>query len=319
MDIEYLLMLQNLRNALGGTLDEFFNAVSKVSVGVMMVLPCVIFWCVDKKWGYRFLAVRWLGEVVNGLIKLTACVYRPWIRSELIEPAGDSKVAASGYSFPSGHTMCAVATYGTAAVAQYKRRKWLSIVCGVMILLTMFSRNILGVHTPQDVIVGLLETVILIILVLFASKRIDENDRRIDLISLIGIALIIASLAYVLLKPYPMDYVNGVLLVDPKKMMKDTFNGCGGLLGLIIGSYIERHCIRYEIPTSHVYLPILTAVGAGIVYSWTEYFAGATVMLMFGRNWGNFAEGFVAVIFVTVLYPLIITKICKNTEAKAAY
>ena len=126
MDIEYLLMLQNLRNALGGNLDEFFNAVSKVSVGVMMLLPCVVFWSVDKKWGWRFLAVRWLGEVVNGLVKLTACVYRPWIRSDLIEPAGDSKVAATGYSFPSGHTMCAVATYGTASVSQYRKRKWLS-------------------------------------------------------------------------------------------------------------------------------------------------------------------------------------------------
>lgn len=30
MDIEYLLALQNIRSALGGSLDEFFNAVSNV-------------------------------------------------------------------------------------------------------------------------------------------------------------------------------------------------------------------------------------------------------------------------------------------------
>ena len=316
MDIEYLLMLQNLRNALGGNLDEFFNAVSKVSVGVMMLLPCVVFWSVDKKWGWRFLAVRWLGEVVNGLVKLTACVYRPWIRSDLIEPAGDSKTAATGYSFPSGHTMCAVATYGTASVSQYRKRKWLSIVCWVMILLTMFSRNFLGVHTPQDVVTGLFETALLLFLVLLIARRIEGNDRRIDILSLCGIGLLIAAVAYVLLKPYPMDYVNGALLVDPKKMMKDTFNGVGGTLGLIIGCFIDRHRIRYEIPVGHKNLPILTAVGAGIVYSWTEYFSGATVVLIFGRNWGAFAEGLVTVLFITVIYPLVIRKFCKAEEAE---
>jgi len=55
MDIEYLLVLQNLRNALGGSLDEFFNAISKVSVGIMMLLPCVVFWSTDKKWAAVFL------------------------------------------------------------------------------------------------------------------------------------------------------------------------------------------------------------------------------------------------------------------------
>ena len=103
-DIQYLLWLQELRNATGGIFDEFFNAVSKFAVDIMPYLPFVIFWAVDKKWGYRFITTWGIGELVNGMIKLTVCAYRPWIRSDLIEPAGDSKVAATGYSFPSGHT-----------------------------------------------------------------------------------------------------------------------------------------------------------------------------------------------------------------------
>ena len=318
MDIEYLLFLQNLRNSLGGSLDEFFNAISKVSVGIMMLLPCVVFWGVDKKWGYRFLVTRWAGEVVNGLLKLTVCAYCPWIRSPLIEPAGDSKVAATGYSFPSGHTMCAVATYGTTAVWQYKKKKWISVICAVLILLTMFSRNYLGVHTPQDVIVGFFETALLLLIVLFSAKHVEGYTRRADVISIMGVGLIIASLAYILLKPYPMDYVDGKLLVDPEKMMKDTFNGCGGILGFIIGGTIERHYIRYEIPAGHASLPILTAVGAGIVFVWTEYFEGATVMLLFGRNWGSFVGGIITVMFVTVIYPLVIRKYCTFESAETA-
>lgn len=308
MDIEYLLMLQNLRSALGGNLDEFFNAVSKVSVGVMMLLPCVVFWSVDKKWGWRFLSVRWLGEVVNGLVKLTACVYRPWIRSALIEPAGDSKVAAGGYSFPSGHTMCAVATYGTASVSQYKKRKWLSVVCWVMILLTMFSRNFLGVHTPQDVVVGLFETALLLFLVLFIAKRIEGNDRRIDILSLCGIGVLIAAVAYILLKPYPMDYVDGALLVDPQKMMNDTFKGCGGFLGFLVGAYIDRKYLHYEIPVGAANLPLLTGVGLGIIFSWKEYIEGATLILIFGSHWGNFISRFIMVMFAMVIWPVAIRK-----------
>lgn len=116
VDIQYLLWLQELRNATGGIFDEFFNALSKFAVDIMPFLPFVIFWGVDKKWGYRFITTWGIGELINGIIKLTVCAYRPWIRSELIEPAGDSKVAATGYSFPSGHTMVATVTYGTTFV-----------------------------------------------------------------------------------------------------------------------------------------------------------------------------------------------------------
>ena len=102
MDIQYLLFLQHIRDATGGAFDEFFNALSKFSVDILPFFPFLIFWCVDKKWGYRFVATTCLGEMVNDVLKLTVCAYRPWIRSADINPAGDSKTAATGYSFPSG-------------------------------------------------------------------------------------------------------------------------------------------------------------------------------------------------------------------------
>ena len=79
IDIGYLLFLQNLRNATGGVFDEFFNAISKVAVSTMELLPFLVFWGISTYWGYRFFAGRWVGEVVNGLVKLTVCAYRPWI------------------------------------------------------------------------------------------------------------------------------------------------------------------------------------------------------------------------------------------------
>ena len=62
-----------------------------------------------------------------------------------------------------------------------------------------------------------------------------------DKLTFCGIAASIGILIYIQLKSYPMDYVDGALLVDPQKMMNDSFTAAGGFIGLMIGSYIERH------------------------------------------------------------------------------
>lgn len=308
MDIQYLLWLQELRNATGGIFDEFFNAMSKFAVDIMPFLPFVVFWCADKKWGYRFISSWGIGELINGIIKLTVCAYRPWIRSDLIEPAGDSKVAATGYSFPSGHTMVATVTYGTVFVWQKNKRRWLAILCTVLLVLTAFSRNFLGVHTPQDVVVGLVESVLIIWIVGIVQKKLEGNEKLTDILTLVGIAAVILTLVYIMLKPYPMDYVDGKLLVDPQAMMNDTFKACGAFLGFLIGSYIDRHYLHYEIPVSAKQLPMLTCIGAGIMFAWKEWFAPATIVAGLGSHWGNLIARMIMVLFAICIWPLVIKK-----------
>lgn len=308
MDIQYLLFLQNMRVATGGVFDEFFNGLSKVAVDLLPFLPFIIFWCVDRKWGYRFLMTFGISELVNGFLKLTVCAYRPWIRSDLIEPAGDSKVAATGYSFPSGHTTDATAVYGTTCAWQWKKRRWLSVLCIVLLALTGFSRNFLGVHTPQDVVVGFASTMAVLLLVGYAQRKIDGDDRKLDILTLVGIMVVIATLIYIMVKPYPMDYVDGVLLVDPVRMMNDTFSACGGFTGLLVGSYVERHFIRYEIPSGAKNLPMLGFVGFLIAFAWREFFASGTIVAALGGHWGNFTARFILYFFVLAIWPVFLRK-----------
>ena len=311
-DIQYLLMLQDLRNATGGIFDEFFNALSKFAVDILPFLPFVIFWGVDKKWGYYFLTTHWVGELINGVIKLTVCAYRPWIRSDLIEPAGDSKTAATGYSFPSGHTRTATTIYGSIFVWQKDKRRWLAVLCIVLIALTGFSRNFLGVHTPQDVIVAILESVIILFAVSFISKKVSGNDKTLDILTLIGVIVVIVSLIYIQVKPYPMDYDEaGKLLVNPSKMMNDCFKACGSFLGLLIGSFVDRHYMHFEIPEGAKNLPILVTVGVAITFSWKEYFGPATFGAVFGGHWGNFIVRLIMLLFAMIVWPIVITKSCK--------
>jgi membrane-associated phospholipid phosphatase len=311
-DIQYLLWLQDLRIATGGVFDEFFNALSKFAVDIMPFLPFVVFWCADKKWGYRYITTWGLGEMINGIIKLTVCAYRPWIRSDLIEPAGDSKVAATGYSFPSGHMMVATVTYGTTIAWQKDKRRWLAVLCGVLILLTGFSRNFLGVHTPQDVFVGFCESVIIIWVVGAVSKKIEGNEKTLDILTMAGVILVVLTIVYIMSKPYPMDYVDGELLVDPQHMMNDTFKACGAFLGLLIGSYIDRHYLKYEIPVGAAELPMLTCIGAAIMFSWKEWFAPATIVAALGGHWGNLIVRGIMVFFAITIWPMVITKTCSK-------
>ena len=315
IDLQYLLWLQDLRAATGGIFDEFFNGLSKFAVEIMPLLPFLIFWGLSREWGYRFMLTHALGDLVNGIVKLTVCAYRPWIRSDRIVPAGDSKTAATGYSFPSGHSVNAGTTFGTAVAATWKKKRWVAVLCVVLILLVGFSRNFLGVHTPQDVIVGITESAVLVFLVGLLMKWMGGDEQRADIMTAAGILFVIGALLYITLKPYPMDYAeDGSLLVDPKSMMNDAFKACGAALGLLIGSYLERHYIHFRVPKGARLLPLLTGIGLGILYGWKYYFAGATVIPLLGKHWGNLAARFLMTFFAVALWPMVIRRFCGDSS-----
>lgn len=309
IDLQYLLLLQNLRLATGGIFDEIFNSISKIAVDLMPFMPYIVFWAVNKCWGYRAMFSYLCGDTLNGTIKLTVCAYRPWIRSAQIEPAGDSKTAATGYSFPSGHSLSAAINYGSIFTwAKENKRKGIAILCVILILLTGFSRNFLGVHTPQDVIIGLTEGILIIWIVGLIQKKTEGNEKVHNILTAIGIIAVFGVLLYVTHKTYPMDYVDDKLLVDPQSMMNDVFKACGGLFGLLIGSLVERHYIHYEIPEHSTKLPALAVLGFVLMFSWKKYFEPATVVLWLGKHWGYFVGRCLMVLFAMIVWPLVIQK-----------
>ena len=249
MDIEYLLALQRLREATGTFLPELLGVVSKIAVSELPVLMiCFVYWAFDRQAGKRIIGGLSLGLFVNGLLKLTFCVYRPWIRDARVLPYGDAKVAATGYSFPSGHSTWATACFG--GVGEWLRRMgWraLCVVLWVFVALVMFSRNFLGVHTPQDVLVGFGATALSMFAIYKLEAWTDENPRR-DIYVLVGGLLIcVAAVAYYELKPYPLDYnADGSLLVDPMQMANDSFQGIGLLGSYVVCRFIERRGFDFD-------------------------------------------------------------------------
>lgn len=68
-------------------------------------------------------------------------------------------VAASGFSFPSGHAMVSLCFYGMVAFLMVRKRSWQWRITGLVITLLLImaigvSRIYLGVHYPSDVVAG---------------------------------------------------------------------------------------------------------------------------------------------------------------------
>ncbi len=235
-------------------------------------------------------------------------MYRPWIRDARVIPAGDAKVAATGYSLPSGHTTCATSVYGTAAIWQWKKRRAISIAFLVLLALTMFSRNYLGVHTPQDVIVAFVMTAGVICFNVFLINWIDKDRRREVLVFFIGIAIVVAALIFYNVKTYPMDYVDGNLIVDPIKMMPDSYKSSGWLLGFVIGWFVERRFIGFKTegsPRKRLIIAIIALIPLYIIYTYTL----PALTPLIGKANADFVAGFSLYIYITIPVPFVLKKL----------
>ena len=249
MDIDYLLFLQDLRNGALGFLAPIMSWFTEFSVSALTVLLVPLIYLVfDRKNGKRLLCGMGLCYLLNGILKLCCCVYRPWIRDTRIEPWGNAKVDATGYSFPSGHATAATSRYGSAAIWTWSKKRWISIIFFLLILITMFSRNFLGVHTPQDVLVGCISSFLMLFVGFQLEKWSDKNPKRNDLIIMLaGLCLAVILIIFFTIKSYPLDYTeSGALLVDPKSMINDSYEGLGFLVGYCISRFFERRGFDFE-------------------------------------------------------------------------
>ena len=312
MDISYLLWLQGIREALTPFVEQFFVVISAIAASsALVVLPCLLFWCLDKRGGEFLLFSFSLGSLCNQLIKNTVCAYRPWIRSAQIHPAVGALPEATGYSFPSGHAQASASLIG--GTGWYYHKKWpvLNVLCWVFVLLVAFSRNFLGVHTPQDVIVALVEA----IAIMAASPKllawIDEDEGRDFPVVVVAMVLTVVYVLYISLKGYPLDYdAQGALLVDPFEMQIDCFKSVGVFSGAVLGWYLERHLIGFETIPNASWKRNALRFGVGIAVVAILHIAPRVLTLVgVPETWYELVKNFFTVFGATFVAPLAFTAV----------
>ena len=98
----FLHFLEGLRNPV---FDAFFSAITYFGDETLfIIIGLLFFWCIDKEEGFYLLCVGLLGTVVNQFLKLYYRIPRPWVRDPSFTIVESAREAATGYSFPSGHT-----------------------------------------------------------------------------------------------------------------------------------------------------------------------------------------------------------------------
>ena len=319
MDINYLLWLQNFRNSISDAWTPFMEWVSMFSTTYLILIPVFLYWAWDKRKGLYTLVSYYLCMVVTPITKLTVCAYRPWIRDSRILPAGDAITTATGYSFPSGHTTTGGPLAGGMAVIAWENKKtrWVSVLLVFWILLTGFSRNYLGVHTPQDVFVAICLTVLSLIVTARLFKYLDAHPEKEDWLLLGGFVFCWAAIAYITFKPYPMDMnAEGKLIVDPQKMMIDGYGDLGKMIGFIVGRYIEKHWIKFQ-PCRKDWLGIAICLVGLVGMVLLKNYLSPLVKEWLGSHWGKLVFSVIYTTYYIALIPLILKLVAKRREQAA--
>lgn len=304
MDMDILLFLQEFRNGAGAFLTDFLSKMTFLGeLNSALVIMAVLYWSVSKELG-AYLLMGWSGNrLVNGALKVTFCAYRPWIRDARILPYGNSMTTATGYSFPSGHTMNAATVFGGGALRRDLPRP-LRIALGVIVALVAFSRIYLGVHTPQDVLVGTAAGMLVMALILRLMQWIAAHPEKDVLVVCVGTALGIAIALYARLKGYPEDYdTEGRLIVDGVKMANDTFKGVGYCVAFLIGWLLERRFVGFstEVPLAQK----LTRAVVGLLgYYAVSLILGALLKVWMPGPAGTTLSCFLQMFYVAFLFPL---------------
>ena len=294
--MEFLRLLEAARTP---AVSAFMAAITYMGdETVFMVLAITIFWCVNKRQGYYVFAVGLGGTVVNQWLKLIFRIPRPWVLDPGFTIVESARGAATGYSFPSGHTQNIVGTLGCIAIAN--KQKWVRICCAVFILLVPFSRMYLGVHTPLDVGVSFVCAVVLVI-ALWPLFRSDEAFYKTGKAVLCGLLLLSVCYAvWVNVAAFPAD-------VDAENLehgMKNGWTLLGCALGLCVSYVVDEKKLRFDTKAPLLGqvcklllgLALLLAVRAGVKPVLNAVTGGAL--------WANAVRYFLMVVFAGCVWPL---------------
>ena len=235
--MEFLYLLEKIR--IPG-LNELMLAVTTLGEETaFLVAALIVFWCVDKKTGYYVMSVGFLGTMANQIAKLACRVPRPWVLDPDFTILEQAREAATGYSFPSGHTQSAVGTFGCLAVTAEK--KWWRNLCVLLAVLVGFSRMYVGVHTPSDVLVGAGMACLLV--GLLKKPTLEGGMKQMKAVIAIMIAVSVIFLLYVSFWNFPAD-------MDPHNLESGTKNAytmIGCLVALPVVYLLDVKYIHFSV------------------------------------------------------------------------
>lgn len=294
--MEFLYALESIRNPV---CDAIMSVVTQLGGEmVYMAVAIVAFWCVSKGLGYYILTVGFAGTVLNQFLKITCRIPRPWVQDPDFTIVESAREAATGYSFPSGHTQNAFASFG--CLGMWLRRTLWRAVCAAVILLIAFSRMYLGVHTPLDVGVSLVSGLALTLALWPLFRDIESHQGR--MYAAIGamLALTLAYLLYVELYPFPAD-------TDAENLASALENGyklLGAGAAMLLSYALDRKYIHFETKAPLMGQVLKCVIGLALVMGVRAVLKAPLYALFGNPNIADAARYFIMVFVAAAVWPM---------------
>lgn len=303
-----LYFLESIRNPV---LDFLFSIITLFGdETIFMALGMIIFWCANKYHGYFLLCTCFIGTIINQFLKIVCRVPRPWVKDPNFTIVESAREAATGYSFPSGHTQTSVGLFG--GFARCCSSKIIRIVAIAFCVLVPLSRMYLGVHTPLDVVVSVCIALILIFVgyPLFEKAKSSPKIMYIILLSLTAITL--AYMVFVFVYPFPENIDTHNL----ESAHKNAATLCGCMLGLIVVYTVDEKRIRFD--TNAVWwVQIIKAVGGiALVLAAKELLRAPLDVLFQGSLIARGVRYFIIVLVGGIIWPICFKYLCRLTLTK---
>ena len=294
--MEFLYFLESIRNPV---LDAFFSVVTEFGGEAIFIgLAIVLFWCLDKKAGYYMLTVGFAGMIVSQFMKISCRVPRPWVKDPNFTIVESAREAATGYSFPSGHTQNAFTVLGTPA--RWWANKKLRIFCIVMIVLVGLSRMYLGVHTPYDVGFSAISGTIMVFAMYPMFRDMDENPKQVYILYVGFILAAAAFVAYLLLAQFPAD----LDMENYNSALKHSWEIFFCAIGLLLVYHVDRTKTQWPTKAPLKCQIIKVVVGGGVALGMKSLLKAPLLALLGGNPMAHGIRYMVMILFAGIIWPM---------------
>ena len=183
---------------------------------------------------------------------------------------------------------------------------------GLICALIAISRNFLGVHTPQDILVGTGTGLLVMWLTFRMLTWIGTHPEKDIQVACIGIAVSVAVAIFAAVKPYPVDKdAAGKVLVEGAKMANDTFKGVGWCIAFLTGWILERRFVQFSTDISM--MKRITRLTVGLL----SYYAVSLIFVPLVKNWlsgvpGTFVSCYLQMFYISFIFPWILKRFEKT-------
>ena len=298
--MSFLYLLEEIRNPV---LDFIFSLVTLCGEEtVFMAIGMIVFWCINKQKGYYLLSVGFVGTVINQFLKITFRIPRPWVMDPNFTIVESAREAASGYSFPSGHTQTSVGLFGGLALKF--RQRAVRIVSIALCVLVPLSRMYLGVHTPADVGVSIVIALILIFVLSPIFEMAEKSPRVMYSLLFSLTAIMLAYLCFMSFWQFPEEVFHVDNVHNYTSAVKNAYTLTGCMLGFLVVYTVDLKWLKFDTKAVWWVQIIKIVGGLALVLAVKELMRAPLEAILPANTWARMLRYFLMVVTAGTLWPI---------------